>query len=455
MNKDSRKTIAYIGGGSIDFGWRLFSALAGEEICAAVNLYDIDKQLSLSNEVIGNNLRENPNCKGDIIYLAADTPEEALRNADIVILSFTQGTVEEMVSELTLPEAYGIFQSTGEYTGPSGIMKALKTLPEYIKYTELIKQLCPDAWVINLTNPMAECMLLMYHIFPEIKLFGSTNELFSTLELLAGIIEREKGVKNIRRRDIKGNLIGISGFSWFNEVRWNDEDIMPVFRKYAEKYCSSGFELDPGEYRNDPKESANKIKFDLFLRYGLICAVPDRIAADFCPAWYLKSPSVISEWKFSQTSVNQLKKLKLDRASRVKPLMSGSEYLSVGGNSTDCALQIKALLGHGNLITNICSRNVGQVANLPEGAIVSTNALISKNSVKPVCAGRLPDEIYALTIRHTMNQSTIIKSVLEKDLDIAFNSFLNDPLMSADLSSATELYSEMLAAVRKHLIYYC
>ena len=54
-----------------------------------------------------------------------------------------------------------------------------------------------------------------------------------------------------------------------------------------------------------------------------------------------------------------------------------------------------------------------------------------------------------------MNQSTIIKSVLEKDLDIAFNAFLNDPLMSADLSSATELYSEMLAAVRKHLIYYC
>ena len=92
LNKDKRTNIAYIGGGSFNFGWKLFSELAAEEIYATVQLYDSDKQLSLSNEVIGNKLRENPDCKSDIIYLAVDTPEEALKNADIVIMSFTQGT---------------------------------------------------------------------------------------------------------------------------------------------------------------------------------------------------------------------------------------------------------------------------------------------------------------------------------------------------------------------------
>ena len=141
LDKDKRTNIAYIGGGSFNFGWKLFSELAAEEICAVIQLYDPDKQLSLSNEAIGNKLRESPDCKSDIIYVAADTPEEALRNAEIVILSFTQGTVEEAVTEMHLPETYGIYQSVGEHTGPSGVIRSLKTLPVYIKYTEMIKEL--------------------------------------------------------------------------------------------------------------------------------------------------------------------------------------------------------------------------------------------------------------------------------------------------------------------------
>ncbi len=455
FNKDKRTTIAYIGGGSVNYGWKLFSELACEEIYATIQLYDTDKQLALANEVIGNKLRENPDCKSDIIYLAVDTPEDALKNADIVILSFTQGSMEEFVTEMHLPETYGIYQSTGEHTGPSGVIKALKTLPVYIKYTELIKKICPEAWVINMSNPMSVCMKMMYDVFPDIKLFGSTNELYPTIDLLVNICEKEFGVQQIRRRDIKFNLIGISGFCWFDDVTYDGNDVMPVFRSYAEKYYNTGYEIKPNEYKVNPFASANKIKFDLFLRYGCIPAISDRIIADFCPTWYLKSPKTIANWKFSQTTVNYLKRLRLDKISRVKSLMNGSEQLRIGGGTTDCALQIRALMGLGNLITNVCMKNTGQVENLPMGAVVHTNALISKNSVKPVAAGRLTDEIYGLTIRHVINQDTIVRSVKERDLDIAFNAFLNDPLMSADLNDATELYKEMLSAVRTHLLYYC
>ncbi len=455
MNKDKRKIIAYIGGGSINFGWNFLAELANEEIYAQVNLYDLDKQLSLANEVIGNKFLDNPNAKSDIIYLATDTPEEALKNADIVVMSINVGSIEELVSELTLPEAYGIYQSTAENAGPSSIIKSLKTLPVYIKYAELIKKLCPNAWVINLTNPMSTTMLIMKEIFPEIKIFGSSNENFQTNELIAGMVMKEYGIIGVKPRDIKYNILGICGFSWYNDIRFKGEDIMPIFRKYATKYCESGYELHTGEYRTNPLMSANKIKFDLFLRYGIIPATSDRIIADFCPNWYLKSPSVISDWKFSQTSVNHVKKLRLERISKVKALMNGSDSLPVGGYTSDVVLQIKALLGNGNLITNICSKNVGQVANLPENAIVMSNGLISKNSVKAVTSGRLPDDVFSLAIRHVYNQRTVLKSVTEKDLDIAFNAFLNEPLMSADLDSATELYKEMLFDVHKHLEYYC
>jgi alpha-galactosidase len=454
MDKKNRITIAYIGGGSINFGWKFFSELAAEELCATVNLYDTDKKLALSNETIGNNMRENPDCKCDIVFLACETPEEALRHASIVIMSVSSGTIDETVTELTLPEKYGIYQSSAEQSGPAGIIRALKILPECIKYARLIKRCCPDAWVVNLTNPMAECIGIMKDTFPEIKIFGSTNELFQTLEFLGGLVELEYGISHVRRRDIKYNLIGISGFSWFDRVSYNGEDLMPLFRQYAQKYYNEGFELHQNEYRTNPLSSANKIKFDLFLRYGLIPAVPDRIVADFCPVWYLKSPQVVQNWKFSRTSANYIKKLNIDRSGRIKPLMNGTEQLGVGGNYDDCALQIRALAGGGNLITNACTVNSGQVENLPDGAVVSTNALISKNNVQPVASGRLPDEIYALTIRHVINRFTILKAVSSKDLDIAFNAFLNDPLVNTDLNSATELYKEMLSAVRKKLVYY-
>ena len=135
--------------------------------------------------------------------------------------------------------------------------------------------------------------------------------------------------------------------------------------------------------------------------------------------------------------------------------MSGNEYLAIGGYTSDVVLQIRALIGNGNLITNACRTNKGQISNLPENAVVASNALISKNNVQTVTSGELPEEIAAIAIRHISNQNTIVESVLEKDLDVAFNAFLNDPLVCIDLDSASELYKEMLSAVSKELVYFC
>ncbi|MCI7499571.1 MAG: alpha-glucosidase/alpha-galactosidase, partial [Oscillospiraceae bacterium] len=111
--------------------------------------------------------------------------------------------------------------------------------------------------------------------------------------------------------------------------------------------------------------------------------------------------------------------------------------------------------GGGNLISAVSLPNRGQVENLPAGAIVETNALISRDSVRAVCAGRLPDSIAGLSVRHVYNRAAVVKAFEERDLDIAFNAFLNDPLMTCGLTEATELYREMLSGIRTHLLYYC
>lgn len=454
MSNDNRMNIAYIGGGSCHLGWRLLPELADEDITAMVKLYDTEKSAALANEVIGNRIRESRPTRGDIIYLACDTAEEALRDADYVIFAINPGTIEELVTELHLPETYGIYQSSGENSGLCGIIHALKILPVCIDYAEKIKELCPNAWVINASCPMAEVITIMKHFFPEMKLVGAMSDTFAAQQLLVNMLCDKNHRTDIRRRSVKTSLIGISGFSWFSDVFWEGESLMPLFREYAEKYYDNGYEVRLNEFKTNPDADAHRIKFDLFLRYGFIPAVSDRCAAEFCGSWYLKSLKIMSSWRFSPMTSGYRKKIYTDKIGRVKRYMSGDQLPS-SVDTTDIPAIIRALSGGGNLITGVSMPNCGQVENLPAGTVVDTNALISKNSVRPVCEGRLPEEIYCLSIRPAVNRQTVVRAVLERDLDIAFNAFLNDPVMSADLASATELYREMLAAVRTHLVYYC
>ncbi|MCM1523779.1 MAG: alpha-glucosidase/alpha-galactosidase [Ruminococcus sp.] len=449
-----RLNIAYIGGGSCNFGWKLIPALADEDLCAMIKLYDTDKTCTLANEVIGNSIHDKGSSRGDIIYLACDTAEEALRNADFVILSFDPGSHEELVTELHLPETYGIYQTDPNNCGPGALIRALKIMPLCADYARLIEKLCPDAWVISLSSPMAECITVLKDTFPQIKLCGASEDSIACRDLLAAMLCEDEGVTGIRRRDIKTNIIGICGFSWFNEAIWNGKDLFPMFAENARKFADSGYEHRINEYKTNPESDAHKIKFDLFLRYGLISAVNDRRAAAACPPWYCRSPKEMNYWKFSPMTVGYKKKIFAEKTSRVKKYMNG-EPLPKSLGALEVPGIIRALCGGGNLILPVMLPNSGQVENLPAGTVTETNALISKSSIRPVLSGSLPPDILALTMRHVYNRSAIVKAYKNRDLDIAFNAFLNDPAMICGLAEATELYREMLSAVRTHLIYYC
>ena len=453
MNGD-RLNIAYIGGGSCNFGWKLIPELADEDLCAMVRLYDTDKTCTLANEVIGNNIHDRGNTKGDIVYLACDTAEEALRDADFVILSFDPGTHEELVAELHLPETYGILQPDAENCGIGSIIRALKIMPLCADYARLISELCPNAWVINLCSPMAQCMTVLKRTYPEMKLIGADCDTHACRELIATMVCESMGITGVKRRDIKTNVLGISGFSWFDEITHNGTDMMPMFRAYAVKFAEQGYEYRINEYKSNPDADAHKVKFDLFLRYGLCAAQPDRITAGFCPSWYTATQKEMNSWKFSPMTVNYRKKVLTDKTAKVKKYMNG-ESLPRTVSQTEIPAIIRALCGGGNMIAPVSLPNSGQVENLPKGTICETNALISKGSVRPVAAGSLPREILGLTMRHVYNREAVVDAYESRDLDIAFNAFLNDPCVKCGLAEATELYREMLSAVRKHLIYYC
>lgn len=450
-----RIEIAYIGGGSMNYGWRFIGELCQEEsLSGTVRLFDIDKKLSLANEVIGNKTRELPESKTDMIFIAVDTVEEALRNADFVIISISTGDINEQISDIQVPELYGLYQAAGDNTGPGGIVRALRTLPEYIKYANKIKQLCPNAWVISLSEPMSACLKVLYKTFPQIKAFGCSNDIFSMQEILADFTQQKFNVPFVSRREIKTNVLGVNKFCWANEVLYNGDNLLNIYDENARKYAEDGYEKKKLDYKNNPYACAHKVKFDMFLRYGVIAASSDRYLADSCPPWYLSSPRNALNWKLGMMTSGFTRKHKADKISKCRRLINGDDTLRIGWSGTDCISQIKAILGQCNVITNVVTVNQGQISNLPVGSIVETNAFFSMNNVKPVFAGTIPDDILVLMNRIVSNNNMLVDAILAKDLDSVFNAFMNDPLMTLDINKATELYKQMLSCNKSHLEYY-
>lgn len=200
-NKVKDLKIAYIGGGSRGWARGLMSDLALEErLSGTVYLYDIDLEAARSNAKIGNMIKNHPDNKSDWDYIAVSDIQSALEGADFVVLSIQPGTFDEMHSDVHAPEEYGIYQTVGDTVGPGGVLRAMRTIPIYKDFAEKIKTFCPDAWVINYTNPMTICTKTLYEVFPEIKAFGCCHEVFGIQEFIANVYNEKNGRQSTKTR---------------------------------------------------------------------------------------------------------------------------------------------------------------------------------------------------------------------------------------------------------------
>jgi alpha-galactosidase len=207
---------------------------------------------------------------------------------------------------------------------------------------------------------------------------------------------------------------------------------MPIIKNYAERHFKNA----------NHQTEKNSPKFDFFLRYGVLPAVSDSSLADFLPDWY-KTYGVKKI-----TPADPLDDYKRFNAL-TKTLRSGSSVLPVG-NFTETASQIKALLGKGNIISDV-ALCVSQCDNI---SVKKTNALISEKSVKSLESEKLPPEVAVIALRHSVNYTILINALKQRDLDIAFNAFLNEPQVNLPIDKASKCFTELLTVARNKLIYY-
>ncbi|MGG0739738.1 alpha-glucosidase/alpha-galactosidase [Niallia taxi] len=437
--------IAYIGGGSQGWARRLMYDLALEpRLSGTIALYDINLDAAKTNQRIGTLISNHPDATGKWTYEAIPTIEEALKDADFVIISILPGTFADMAMDVHFPEKYGIYQSVGDTVGPGGIRRAVRSIPMFMEIGEQIKLHCPDAWVINYTNPMSVCTRTLYKAFPQIKAIGCCHEVFETQHLLANMAEEMLGVTVENRKDIKVSVTGINHFTWINEASYQNIDLFPLYAQFAEKYAYTGFEKEQGKWEESVFHSSNRVKFDLFRKYRLIAAAGDRHLAEFMPPVYLKNPQTVNDWKFHLTTVDFRVKDQQRKIAENEEVFTDDTKIVLEPSGEEGVEILLALLGIEDLVTNVNFPNKGQIQNLPNDAIVETNALIRKNSVQPVRTNDIPLDVANMVNRHILNQEAVIQAVLTKDKNLARNAFVNDPLIAAiSYEDAVSLFEEM------------
>lgn len=446
MNYSNQKVsdvqIAYIGGGSRGWAWTFMTDLAMEEkMSGVIRLYDIDKEAAMYNEVIGSRVSERPDAPGKWGYRTCSTLKEALEGTDFVVISILPGTFDEMEVDVHMPQRLGIWQSVGDTAGPGGIMRALRTIPMFVEIAEAVREYSPQAWVINYTNPMSLCVKTLYHVFPQIKVFGCCHEVFGTQSLLKGIAEEVLGFTDITRQDIHVNVLGINHFTWFDYASCRGTDLIPVFREYARSHYEEGYSEGDNNWANSSFACAHRVKFDLIRRYGLIAAAGDRHLAEFMPGdEYLKDPDTVEKWKFALTTVEWRKKHLEELLDKSRRLYEGEEEVELKPTGEEGILLIKALCGLERVISNVNIPNTGrQISNLPETAVVETNAVFERDAIRPVIAGAVPDDIKELIMPHVRNHEYTLQAALACDKELVVKAFMNDPNVAARSCSEADI----------------
>jgi alpha-galactosidase len=446
-------TIAYSGGGSLNWATKLMAVLAHDATLAAhVRLYDIDHAAAERNARIGARFAEVSRGRA-ATFQAVPVLADALAGADVVVVSILPGEFEDMAQDLDIPARYGVTQAVGDTVGPGGFVRALRAIPMMVAIAEAIRDHAPRAWVCNLTNPMSVLTGAMYRAFPEIRLWGECHEVTKLRHQVAWIANLEAGEERYSHRDVMVNVLGINHFTFVDAIGLDGRDMLPAYRAFAEARRDSGWaprEKDPDDEHDAYFMDRSRVTFDLFRRFGVAAAAGDRHLAEFLPqAEYLDSHQ---DWEFTLTPVSYRVRDRQRKREEAAGLAAGRGVPRADRSDEALVDQIKALKGRGDLISNVNLPNRGQVDGLPKGTIVETNALFSSMGVAPLVAGRLPDALMAIVADHAARQSALVDAVMGARWGDLFDLFRTDPLVAPlPTEDAGRMFTEMVQATARHL----
>ena len=435
------RKIVMVGGGSYNWCPRLLCDLIQTPELEKSEVILLDPNLFAANEV---KAAVDMVCKSNskkIHVTVTDNEDRAFKDADFVIITISTGGLEMMRHDLEVPERYGIYHTVGDSAGPGGWSRLMRNVPVFEKMVRKIEKLSPQAVVLNYTNPMAGLTGVISAV-TSLRNVGLCHGVMGTLSYL-------KRILGVEEKDLSVRYGGVNHFFWILDFKVKGQDGYSLLR---EKLGSSTL-LKFDKASKDPAgflDNNHELFAEIFEHYGYLTYSADRHTCE-CFTAYLTDKAMIKKFKLVRTSIEDRQKgLELSRAFTLD-LASGKE--KIPRRSRETAVDImKALVTNTPFIDVVNLPNIGQIDNLPRGAVVETLGLVDGEGFAPIGIGLMPEQLRSLTEGHCVVQKMSMDAALTGNRKLALEALMLDPLCAKLApSEIKKMGLELMSATKKYL----
>ena len=449
--------ITFMGAGSTVFaknvlGDSMMTPALAESVIA---LYDIDATRLDESYAMLQAINRNNGSKARIEkYLGVGNRKEALRDAKYVVNAIQVGGYDPCtITDFEIPKKYGLKQTIADTLGVGGVFRALRTIPVMLDFARDMEEVCPDAWLLNYTNPMAMLTGAMLRL-TNVKTVG----LCHSVQVCAPTLLKELGMEC--GDDLKWKIAGINHQAWLLEITKNGVDLYPEIKRRALLYnqgkldigsfeermagLSQGEELsdwwmermkeDYALYKSTGKHG-DMVRLEILRRFGYYVTESSEHNAEYTP-WFIKEryPELIDRFnipldEYPRRCIRQIEEWKergheLTRNHELTHKRT-HEYASYIMEAMETGKPVQ--IG-GNVLNN------GLITNLPRNACVEVPCLVDRNGVQPTYVGDLPEQCAALNRTNINVQLLAIEAARTLKKEYIYQAVMMDPHAGAELS---------------------
>ncbi len=407
---NSAPKITFIGAGSATFTRMLIGDILGYEELrkATLSLHDIDSE-RLETAVGVARVTATEAGATPAIEAHADR-RRALDGADYVINIVQVGGHRATVIDHEIPARYGLRQTIGDTLGIGGIFRALRTIPLMQSLGHEMTELCPGAWLLNYTNPMAMLCWATYAGSPLENVVGLCHSVQNTTRQLAELID-------VPFEQVAFLGAGVNHQAFILRFERDGEDLYPLLDRAIER--------DPDLRR--------RVRMQMYLGLGYFPTESSEHSAEYLP-WFMRDESEIERMRIIESDYVRLSEENLAEYEQTRALLAAGEPLPIEP-SIEYAPQIihsietgRVRVVYGNV------ENAGLIENLPRGACVEVPCAVDASGVRPLHVGELPAQLAALNRTFLNVAELTVRAVLEERPEHVLHAALLDPNTSASLT---------------------
>ncbi len=411
--------ITFMGAGSTVFAKNVLgdSMMTPSLAESVIALYDIDAERLRESELMLSAINNNLGNKAKIeTYLGVENRKDALRGANYVVNAIQVGGYDPCtIIDFEIPKKFGLKQTIADTLGIGGIMRALRTIPVMIDFARDMEQVCPNAWFLNYTNPMAMLTGAMLRM-TNVKTVG----LCHSVQVCASHLLNQLGMEY--DDSVQWKIAGINHQAWLLELTKDGVDLYPEVKRRALE-------------KNATEKHGDMVRLELMRRFGYYITESSEHNSEYTP-WFIKDkyPELIDKFnipldEYPRRCIHQIEDWKKRRDELINnPTLTHERTHEYASYIMEAMETNKPYKIGGNVLNN------GLITNLPRNAVVEVPCMVDKSGVMPCYIGDLPEQCAALNRTNINVQLLTIEAARTLKKDYIYQAALLDPHTSSELN---------------------